>query len=137
MLHKYANIWDGTIREIKAASHRIEIVLGTRPIAQAPYRAGHKAKKIEDQEVQKMLNAGVFESTQLESSPVLRVPKLDGYLRFRVDYWRLNAVAVKDTYPLPCMDEFLYLVEDKKVFSALGAISGYWQMPIPSRIVIR
>ena len=52
-------------------------------------------------------------------------------MRFCVDYRRLNAVTVKDTYPLPRMDECLDSLGDTKVFSALDAISGYWQMPIP------
>ena len=52
-------------------------------------------------------------------------------MHFCVDYRKLNAVTVKDTYPLPRMDECLDSLRDTKVFSALDAISGYWQMPIP------
>ena len=50
---------------------------------------------------------------------------------FCVDYRKLNAVTVKYTYPLPRMDECLDSLGDTKVFSALEAISGYWQMQIP------
>ena len=79
-----------------------------------------------------MLEAGVIEPAQSEwESPVLLVPKPDGSMGFCVDYRKLNAVTVKDTYPLPRMDECLDSLGDTKVFSALDAISGYWQMPIP------
>ena len=52
-------------------------------------------------------------------------------MRVCVDYRRFIAVTVKDTYPLPRMDECLDSLGDTMVFSALDAISGYKQMPIP------
>ena len=51
---------------INTTVHRIELIPETRPIAQAPYRAGLKAREIEDVEVQKMLGAGVTEPAQSE-----------------------------------------------------------------------
>ena len=132
MLKKYSKKWDGTLGEINTTVHRIELIPETCPIAKAPYRAGPKAREIEDAEVKKILEAGVIEPAQSEwASPVLLVPKPDGSMRFCFDYRKLNAVTVKDTYPLPRMDEFLDSLGDTKVFSALDAISGYWQMPIP------
>ncbi|CDF38334.1 unnamed protein product [Chondrus crispus] len=107
MSKKYSRVWDGTLGEIYTTVHRIELIPETRPIAKAPYRAGPKVCEIEDAEVQKMLEAGVIEPAQLK------------------------AVTVKDTYPLPRMDECRDSLGDTKVFSALDAISGYWQMPIP------
>ena len=43
MLKKYSRMWDGTLGEINATVHRIELIPETRPIARAPYRAGPKA----------------------------------------------------------------------------------------------
>ena len=125
-------MWDGTLGEINTTVHRIELIPETRAIAQAPYQAGLKAQEIQDAEVKKMLEAGVIESVQSEwASPVLLVPKPDRSLQFCVDYRNLNAGTVKDTCPLPLMDECLDSLGDTKVFSALDAISGYWQMRIP------
>ncbi|CDF40830.1 unnamed protein product [Chondrus crispus] len=65
-------MWDGTLGEINTTVHRIELIPETRPIAQDPYRAGPKAREVEDAEVQKMLEAGVIEPAQSEwASPVL------------------------------------------------------------------
>ena len=110
----------------------MEFIPETRHIAEAPYQAGPRAREIEGAEVKKMLEAGVIEPGQSEwASLVLLVPKPDGSMYFCVDYRMLNAVTVKDTYPLPRMDECLDSLGDTKVFSALDAISGHWQIPIP------
>lgn len=53
-----------------------------------------------------MLDAGVNQHASLEwASPVVFVPKPDGSLRFCVEYRHLNALTVKDTYPLSRKDE--------------------------------
>lgn len=54
MLREYASLWDETLGEINFASSRINLVPETRRIPQEPYRAGHKARKIESLEVKKM-----------------------------------------------------------------------------------
>jgi Reverse transcriptase (RNA-dependent DNA polymerase) len=78
-----------------------------------------------------MLRSGVIEPATSEwASPVVLVPKPDGSLRFCIDYRKLNAITVRDTYPIPRMDECIYSLEDAVVFSTLDYNSGSWQIPL-------
>jgi hypothetical protein len=62
--------------------------------------------------------------------PWLLHPKLDGSTRFGVDYRRLNALKVRDSYPLPRMDEYIDSLGDACIFSTLECNAGYWQIPV-------
>ena len=131
-LRPFAEMWSGHLGSIEKAKHRINLIPGAQPFRQPPYRSGPKSREIEQLEVDRMLKEGVIEPSESEfASPVLLVPKPDGTKRFCVDYRRLNALTVKDSYPLPRMDECLDSLGDAQWFSTLDANSGYWQMAIP------
>jgi hypothetical protein len=58
------------------------------------------------------------------------VKKKDGSLRMCVDYRPLNAVTIKNKYPLPCIDVLFDQLAGAKVFSKIGLRSGYHQIKI-------
>ena len=131
MLRRYEPMWDGTLGEIKAPPHRIQIYDGSKPVHCQPYRAGPHARKVEADLVKEMMTQGVIEPASCEwASPVLLVKKADGSLRFCVDYRKLNSITVKDTYPLPRMDECLDSLGEAQYFTTLDCNSGYWQLPV-------
>ena len=74
-----------------------------RPRGMAPALQAEAYRQIED-----MLDRGVIEpSTSPWSSPIVLVTKKDGTKRFCMDYRKLNSVTVKDSYPIPRIDETL------------------------------
>jgi hypothetical protein len=62
--------------------------------------------------------------------PTLFVKKKDQSLRLCVDYRSLNAVIVKNEYPLPCIDILFDQLAGAKVFSEVDLHSGYHQIKI-------
>lgn len=131
LLSEYRRMWSGELGKIVATKHRIELQPDAKPVYQTPYRAGHKSREFQQKEVDRMLTDKVIEAAQSEwASPVVLVPKKDGSLRFCVDYRRLNAVTIRDSYPIPRMDECIDSLGDATVFTTLDCNSGYWQIEV-------
>ncbi len=63
-------------------------------------------------------------------SPVVLVRKKDKGLRICIDYHKLNAHTVRDSYTLLHMDEILNKLHGSRYFSALDLKWGYWQVPL-------
>lgn len=64
------------------------------------------------------------------ASPVQFVPKKDGRGKFCVDYRKINAMTVRDTYPFPRTDESTDLLGDTVMLSTVECAGGYWQSKI-------
>ena len=64
------------------------------------------------------------------ASPVLFVKKPDGSLTFCVDYRMLNAITIKDRFPLPRAQDLIDRLAGARYFSSLDLRSGYWQVKI-------
>jgi len=107
------------------------VTSGARPRRGQPYRASHASREVIAKEVQRQRDHGVIEPSSAEwAFPVVLVPKPDGTMRFCVDYRQLNAVTVRDVYPLPRKDDCIDFLGDAKVFSTLACNSGYWEIPV-------
>ena len=63
-------------------------------------------------------------------SPVLFVKKKDGSMRLCVDYCDLNAVTIKNKYPLSRIDDLFDQLKGAKFFSKIDLRSGYHQLRV-------
>lgn len=72
-----------------------------------------------------MTNEQVIEPATTEwASPIVFTTKKDGSIWFCVDYWKLNAFTIRDSYSLPRMDECIDTLGEARIFSTHDANSG-------------
>jgi hypothetical protein len=109
----------------------IEVVPGTGLIAKRLYRmAVDDLAKLKKQ-LQELTDKGFIRpSASPWGSPILFVKKKDGSMRMCVDYRSLNAVTIKNKYPLPRIDDLFDQLQKAKYFSKIDLRSGYHQMKI-------
>jgi hypothetical protein len=110
---------------------KIELQPGTAPIAQAPYKMSPAKMKELKIQLQGLLSKGyICPSTSPWGCSALFVEKKDKELRLCVDYQLLNAVTIKNKYPLPRIDILFDQLAGAQVFSKIDLRSGYHQIKI-------
>lgn len=98
-------------------------------------RPAFKMSPVELEELRKQLKE-LLELKLIQPSnspwgaPVLFCRKKDGTLRMCIDYRALNQLTVKDTSPLPRIDECLDRLKGASYFTSLDLKSGYHQIRI-------
>ena len=101
------------------------------PIKQRPYKNPLALQAQLDEQLEEMLEAGIISpSASPWASPVVVVPKKDGTLRVCIDFRQFNQVLVKDSFPLPRVEDLFATLGKAKFFSSLDLKSGYWQMEL-------
>jgi hypothetical protein len=109
----------------------IELQPGTAPISKLSYRMPPKELAELKKQLQDLLDKGYIRpSSSPWGCPALFVKKKDGSLRLCVDYRPLNAVTIKNKYPLPRIDMLFDQLAGAKVFSKIDLPSGYHQIKI-------
>jgi hypothetical protein len=114
----------------------IELQPGIAPISKRPYRMPPIELAELKIQLQDLLDKGFIRpSASPWGCPALFVKKKDNSLRLCVDYCPLNAVTIKNKYPLPRIDILFDQLAGAKVFSKIDLRSGYHQIKIrPSDI---
>ncbi|WVZ75635.1 hypothetical protein U9M48_023672 [Paspalum notatum var. saurae] len=110
----------------------IELVPGTAPVSKRPYRMAPDELKELKTQLQEQLDKGFIRpSSSPWGCPALFVEKKDqGGKRLCVDYRPLNAVTVKNKYPLPHIDILFDQLGGATVFSKIDLRSGYHQIKV-------
>jgi len=94
-----------------------------------PYRYSPAQKDEIEKQVLELLQSGMIQqSSSPFASPALLVKKKTGEWRLCVDYRRLNALTIKNSYPMPIMEEFLDELTCAIWFTSLDLRAGYHQI---------
>ncbi|WVZ96210.1 LOW QUALITY PROTEIN: hypothetical protein U9M48_041877, partial [Paspalum notatum var. saurae] len=99
-----------------------------------PYRYSPLHKTEIERQVTELLQAGLItHSSSPFASPVPLVQKKDGSFRMCVDYRKLNALTIKNRFPMPVIEEILEELGQAKYFTKLDMKSGYHQVRMASQ----
>ena len=111
--------------------HGIDLVQGAKPPQQRTYRMSPlELEEVKRQLAQYLEKGWIRPSSSPFGAPILFARKKNGQLRMCVDYRALNALTVKNRYPLPRIDELLDQLHGATIFTALDLWSGYHQVRI-------
>ena len=101
--------------------HQIHLHTDAWPVQQRCYRMNPNYTARVKEEIDKLLRVGFIRPVKRATwlSPIVVVPKKNGQIRVCVDYWKLNAATITDTFPLPFTDSILDTVAGHNYYSFL------------------
>ena len=83
------------------------------------------------QHIKGLLDAKIIRpSNSPFASPIVLVRKKSGALRMCIDYRKLNARTVKDSYSIPKIEDLLLTLNGAKYFSTFDLCKAYYQVPM-------
>jgi hypothetical protein len=127
LLEEYQDIFTEAPGTTHLEEHKIELTT-TDPIRVRPYPVPYAKRKDVQEEIQKMLDAGVIEpSSSPYTAPVVMVKKKDGTNRFCIDFRLLNMVTRFDMEPIVNPEYILTRLGDDQLFDLS---KGYYLLTI-------
>jgi hypothetical protein len=134
MVREFPNVFPNDLPGMppeRAIEFKIELQPGTAPISKAPYKMSWEELAELKIQLKDLLDKGFIRpSSSPWGYPALFVLKKDKGLRLCVDYRPLNAVTIKNKYPLPRIDILFDQLAGARVFSKIDLRSGYHQIKI-------
>lgn len=115
----------------REVDHKIELVPGSIPPSRPTFRLSATELEELKKQLDELLAAGFIQHSKSPyGAPILFVKKKDGTMRMCVDYRALNNVTIKNSYPLPRVDELFDRLQGAQFFSKIDLRSGYHQIRI-------
>ncbi|GBM05391.1 Transposon Ty3-G Gag-Pol polyprotein [Araneus ventricosus] len=101
------------------------------PVSARARRLNPAQLKIAKQEFEYLLEKGICRPSKSNwASPLHMVAKGTSDCRSTGDYRALNRITIPDKYPIPHIQDCMYLLNGKKVFSKADLVRAYHQIPV-------
>lgn len=135
---EYKDVFAWTYKDLKGVPqelcvHRIPLVPGAVPVRKRPYRMNKNYAARVNNEIDRMLESGIIfkvQTSEWVSPIVISLKKEADQIRICVDFRCLNAVTIKDPFPIPFTDTILEEVAGHEIYSFMDGFSGYNQISI-------
>jgi len=133
--YDFLNVFSQELADIlppyRPYNHKIDIEPGKTPSYGPLYRMLREELFVLEKTLKDQLDKGFIRaSTSSASCPVLFVRKPGEGLRFCVDYRELNAITVKNRYPIPLIREILNRLIRAKYFTKFDIIAAFNKLRI-------
>ncbi|KJZ69408.1 hypothetical protein HIM_11204 [Hirsutella minnesotensis 3608] len=128
--HEFLKVFDQSeadkLPPHRGCDHEIQLQPGTTPPHGPLYGMSEDELVVLRKFLQENLDKGFIRaSTSPAASPVLFAKKPGGGLRFCVDYRGLNAITIKNRYPLPLIQETLSQLSQARYFTKLDVVAAF------------
>jgi hypothetical protein len=134
LLHRFRKTFGPLPKHLppkRAVDHEIELEPGAKPPFLPIYHLSPRELEEVKEQLTMLIEAGFIQPSKSPfGAPIIFVPKKNGKLRMCVDFRALNALTVKNRYPLPRIDELLDRLQGSSIYTKLDLQSGYWQIRI-------
>src|SRR5258708_25962942 len=110
----------------KAWDHAIDLTPGTElPCSWTFPLSPAEQKELDDFLQENLVNSHIHPSKSPIGAPVFFIKKKDGSLHLVQDYWKLNKIMVKNSYPLPLVSNVLTHLCGAECFTVLNLHWGF------------
>ena len=133
ILNEFTDVFPDKIPKGMPPKRKYDFQIELKEDAQPQKKGLYRMSEKELTEVRKQLdelleNEFIRPSQSPWGAPILFVTKKDGKLRMCIDYRALNRLTIKNSYPLPRIDDIFDQLKGAKYFSKIDLRSGYHQI---------
>jgi hypothetical protein len=132
-LKEYLDVFSSSNAKKLAPHRNIDLAIKLYPGKELPYGPIYPLSPRELAALREFLEENlakgfIRESKSPAGAPILFTPKKDGGLRMCVDYRGINAITVKNRYPLPLISEIIDRVTGATCFSKIDLKDAYYRL---------
>ena len=130
LLVEFKDIFSDLPGYTKLVKHEIDLT-STVSVRSKPYPIPYHMQGTVDSEIESMLKMHMIKPCNSPyASPIVRVKKPDGKIRFCTDYRKLNRLTYFSTEPMVQADHIFCKLKDSKWVSKCDMSKGYWQIAV-------